>query len=251
MPIFDHSALRLFCAGLLLAIAAGCTAVPDGAEFHDPYEDTNRQIHAFNRGLDRALVRPSSRAYGSVLPEPVERTIGNLAGNLGQPSNVLNDLLQGRIEDAGHNTFRFLINSTIGLGGLFNPADSFGLPERSTDFGETLHVWGAPEGAYLEVPVFGPTTSRDAWGLIIDTALNPTSRLLQGEEGRAAFGITVASGLGRRNAAAGFIDPVLYESADSYAQARLIYLQNRRFELGGPTDEEEFFDPFADADFLD
>ena len=238
-------------AAALVLLLAGCTAVPPGAEFHDPLEDTNRKVHAFNRGVDKALLRPSSQAYGSAVPGVFKRTVDNVAGNLSQPGYMLNDVLQGRIDDAGHNGFRFLINSTIGLGGLFNPADSFGLPARESDFGETLHVWGAQEGAYLELPLLGPSTTRDAWGSAVDTAMNPIRHLLQGDARRGATAITVGSALGERDALASFIDPILYDSADSYAQTRLTYLQNRRFELGGSSAEDDFFDPFADADFLE
>ena len=243
--------MRFVCVGLLLAVGAGCATVPDGAEFHDPYEQTNRKIHAFNRGVDRALLRPSSKAYGAVLPEPVKRSVGNVAGNLSQPSYVLNDLLQGQVEDAGHNIFRFLINSTIGLAGLFDPAESFGLRARESDFGETLHVWGAKEGAYVELPFIGPSTARDGWGTVVDVLINPSTHILSDDARDIAIGASIGSTLGERDALASFIDPILYDSADSYAQARLAYLQNRRFELGGATDEDDFFDPFADADFLE
>lgn len=241
---------RLSCGALLLVLA-GCTAVPDGAQFHDPIEDTNRKVHAFNRGVDKALLRPSSQAYGAAVPGPLKRTVSNVAGNLSQPGYIMNDILQGRVDDAGHNGFRFLINTTIGLGGLFNPADSFGLQARESDFGETLHVWGAEEGAYLELPFLGPSTTRDAWGTVVDTAMNPTRHLTDGNALSATTAVKVGSVLGERDALASFIDPILYESADSYAQTRLTYLQNRRFELGGSSQEDDFFDPFADADFLE
>lgn len=251
MPHTLIMVLRRVGVGCALLGLAACTAVPDGAQFHDPAESTNRSIHAFNRGVDKALLRPSSKAYGSVLPEPVKRSVGNVAGNLNQPGYILNDLLQGRIDDAGHNGFRFLINTTIGLGGLFNPADSFGLPARKSDFGETLHVWGAQEGAYLELPFVGPSTTRDAWGTAVDFVVNPTRHLLEGDARQAATVLSAGSILGERDALSSFIDPILYDSADSYAQTRLTYLQNRRFELGGSDQEDDFFDPFADADLFD
>jgi phospholipid-binding lipoprotein MlaA len=228
---------------------AGCSTTPEGADFNDPFEASNRQTHAFNRGVDRILLRPSSRAYGTVVPKPVQRSVGNLASNLDQPGYVLNDLLQGRVEDAGHNTFRFVINTLVGVGGLFDPATSFGLERRESDFGETLHAWGAQEGVYVELPLLGPSTARDAWGRLIDTAINPVRLATPDDADAAIASISVASIVGDRYARAGFLDPILYESADSYAQARLLYLQNRRFTLGGPPDEEDYFDPFEDPDF--
>ena len=235
-------------AALALAVLAGCSTPPPGAGFNDPYEATNRQTHAFNRGVDRIVLRPSSRAYGTVVPAPVQRSVGNLASNLDQPGYVLNDLLQGRIEDAGHNTFRFLINTVVGVGGLFDPATSFGLERRASDFGETLHAWGAQEGVYVELPLLGPSTARDAWGRLVDAAVNPVRLATPTEADAAITSVSIASTVGDRYARAGFVDGILYESADSYAQARLLYLQNRRFQLDGPPDEEDFFDPFADPD---
>ena len=229
----------------------GCTAAPPNAEFNDPYEQANRNIHAFNRGIDKIVLRPSSQVYGSIVPDPVKTGIGNLASNLNQPGYVLNDLLQGRIEDAGHNTFRFLINTIVGVGGIFNPADSFSLEERDTDFGETLYVWRAEEGVYLELPFLGPSTVRDATGSVVDVVLNPLNTMVGQDQASAVLGVSIASRVGDRYQYSGFVDSILYESADSYAQARLLYLQNRRFDHSGDEDNEEaYFDPFEDK-FID
>ena len=238
-------------AMIILVVLAGCTAVPDGAEFSDPYEQANRKVHSFNTGVDRVLLRPSSQAYGTVIPQPVKQGVTNFASNLNQPGYVVNDVLQGNVEDASHNFFRFLVNTVFGFGGLLNPADSFGLEERSSDFGETLHVWGAEEGNYLELPLLGPSTGRDAVGTVVDIAMNPLNFVLPSEQAAAAAIATGASVVGDRYQYSDFIDSILYESADSYAQARLQYLQNRRFTLAdGSVEEEDYFDPFEDEDFL-
>jgi phospholipid-binding lipoprotein MlaA len=170
---------------------------------------------------------------------------------------VVNNLLQGRIENAGHNTFRLLANLTFGFGGLLDPATSMGLPARDTDFGETLHVWGSGEGAYIEVPLLGPSTQRDTVGDVVDIALNPLGWAEGVGPVALAAGIWLFDGLADRGRFGSAIDDVLYNSADSYAQTRLIYLQNRRFELsrnagrsvgGGlaPGPEGVVVDPYAD-----
>ena len=226
----------LALAGALAACAAdpGATRGPGGV--YDPYEAQNRQMHAFNVALDRTVVRPltggdASEPQGG--PTPIRTGLGNLSDHLDQPRVIVNDVLQGRIGDAGHNSFRFLVNTVFGLGGLFDPASGdFGLEKRDTDFGETLHVWGAGEGAFLMLPVLGPSTQRDFAGDVVDLALNPLGHAMSGEQRRAARAVRLAARLGDRARFGSSVDDVLYGSADSYTQLRLIYLQNRRFELG-------------------
>ncbi len=226
-----------------LALLAGCSVAPQGAEFHDPYEATNRQIHAFNKSLDNAFVRPGGQAT-VMLPEAISAPVLNFADNVSLPGMVLNGVLQADVEGVVHNALRFIINSTIGLGGFFDPAGAIGVTEKSTDFGETLHVWGVPEGAYLELPLLGPSTQRDAAGELADILLNPLAFV--GTPNQLKYGsyARIAEQVIDRGAIGDTIDSVLYESADSYAQARLIYLQNRRFELGQEA-VDAYIDPYA------
>lgn len=234
-------------AGLALLVSAcGPAAVPSGIA--DPNEAHNRQVHEFNRGLDRNLLRPTATTYSRILPEPVETGISNFASNLDAPGDVVNNVLQLRLGKAAENTLRFAINSTIGIGGLFDPATALGVAGDPTDFGETLHVWGAPEGQYVEAPFVGPSTSRDMVGLVVDVALNPVRLALPNPEAGYATVAKISSGLSNRARFSDTVDSILYESADSYAQARLLYLQNRRFELGRDTagGEAGFEDPYAD-----
>ncbi|WP_299685556.1 VacJ family lipoprotein [uncultured Tateyamaria sp.] len=215
---------------------------PDGV--FDPYETQNRKVHAFNRGLDRTLVRPAAIGYSTVLPDEIEDSIGQFASNLGEPSVMVNSLLQGDLRGAGLSTVRFLTNSTLGIFGLADVAAEFNLPEHDTDFGETLHVWGAREGPYLELPVLGPSNVRDTTGMIVDLFTNPLSYVIDEPERYYGTAAGVAAGLSTRGRFTETVDSILYESADSYAQARLIYLQNRRFELGAD-DPGNTIDPFA------
>lgn len=234
------------CAISMAFAVAACTAAPIEVGINDPIESQNRDTHASNRALDKALVSPASKGYGSAIPAPVRKGVSNFASNLNLPGQVLNNLLQFRIENAGHNTFRFLMNTTFGFGGLLDVATEAGLENRSTDFGETLHVWGAPEGAYLELPLVGPSTERHAAGRVVDLLLNPLNFGAEGPLRSAGTGASVAARFGDRYQYSDLIDSVLYESEDSYAQARLLYLQNRRFKLSGG-EQPDYIDPYEDV----
>lgn len=233
----------VLCAGLSACTAPnGYVVGPEG--INDPYEAQNRKVHALNRSLDRNIVRPAGKGYASVLPDEVEDSVGNFSENLDRPSQVVNAVLQGDLAGAGISTGRFLINSVLGIGGLFDVATDFGVVDHDTDFGETLHVWGVPEGAYVELPVLGPSTQRDAVGTVVDLFTNPLRYTLDAPEENYGTAASIASRVGDRGRFADAIDSILYGSADSYAQARLIYLQNRRFELGDESANPEI-DPFA------
>lgn len=245
----DRNARRVFvqiCAVLGLLATAACGPAPTAVGFADPYEAQNRKTHQLNRALDRNLVRPVANLYGTTTPNPVRKGISNFASNLNLPIAVVNNILQFRIEDAGANTMRFLFNSTFGLGGLIDVATEAGLAERRTDFGETLHVWGAPEGNYIELPILGPSTSRDAAGKVVDTLANPLNFVIDGPERNAAVTTGVIARFGDRYEFADLVDQVFYESEDSYAQARLLYLQNRRFQLSGGA-QQDYIDPYEDV----
>lgn len=232
---------------VLLGALAACTTPDQPMEVFDPYEKTNRQIHSFNKGLDRALVRPTSTAYGVVLPRPVRQGVSNFANNIDTPRFIVNDIAQGNVLDAGHNFMRFMVNSTLGLAGIFDPATSFGLETRRTGFGETLHVWGAQEGAYIELPVFGPSNERDAVGTVVDFISNPISGVIDASDDWIPPTSNIMDRVGDRYEFADTIDSLLYESEDSYISGRILYIQNRRFELGRADGQEEF-DPFAEFD---
>jgi len=246
---------RILPFGFLAAFLVGCAAAPDGALINDPYEASNRKIHALNTGLDTALLRPASEVT-EALPDVLTDRVVDFADNLALPGMVVNGLLQGDLEGAISNTFRFVLNTTIGLGGLFDPADEAGLYEKTTDFGQTLSVWGVPEGAYVVLPLLGPSTERDTLGLIVDFAFDPLQFLVPAEAQDLQPYAFVGKKVINRGRFGSTVDSLLYESADPYAQARLLYLQSRRFELGVPVDSaymESSVDPYADpyADFID
>lgn len=240
---------RIRSAGAALFLlslgACGPAVLPDANTIDDPTEAANRAMHDFNVAVDRAIVRPVALGYGTVVPEPVRDGISNAASNLDQPLYVVNNILQLRLDDALRNSFRFLLNSTVGLGGLLDPASGIGLYAEDTDFGETLHVWGVSEGGYVVLPVLGPSTSRDTVGLVVDSVMNPTRMVFDRPESDYVTGANVGDALNTRHEMTGEIDRLYYESADGYAQARLIYLQTRRYELRGD-DAAEYLDPYAD-----
>jgi phospholipid-binding lipoprotein MlaA len=245
---FDRQTLRRpgrrAVSALALLVLAACARGEPGAEINDPYEAANRRTHAFNLALDKALFG-NSEQKGAIPRIPVPITIGfsNFSANLGMPSNILNSLLQAKPGPALQNTFRFAINTTVGVGGIFDPAGAIGIDADPADFGETLHVWGVPQGAYLEVPVWGPSTERDWAGTVVDLAINPINTVLQWPESGYATVVILTGKAGNRQRFADTYESILYESADSYAQARLLYLQNRDFDLGI---EEDVIDPYED-----
>ncbi len=244
---------KIGAIGLVGLLAACAQPAPGPSGFHDPNEPRNRKIHDFNRKVDQAVLRPASGAYGSTIPKPVRTGVSNFSSNLGLPSAVLNNLLQADLRGAVHNTTRFFINSTVGLGGLFDPASGAKVYEVEADFGGTLAKWGFAEGAYVELPLAGPSTNRDAVGLLVDLVTDPVGQVLPRGEKYIATTTTVLDAMNSRYTFTDTVDSVLYESADSYAQLRLFYLQNRRFELGEEASadgvdpySDPYFDPYED-----
>lgn len=242
--------IKVLARGLGVIVVVGslaaCTPAPTPTGFDDPNEAQNRKVHAVNRTLDRTVLRPVSAAYGKSAPGPARKAFSNFSENLSLPGVVVNNLLQFRIEEAGANAFRFLLNSTFGFGGLMDVATEAGIAENSSDFGETLYVWGVGEGKYVELPLLGPSTSRAVAGRVVDILTNPLN-LVSDDEIRAVGALS--GGFARvddRYTFGDLVDQVLYESADSYAQARLLYLQNRRFKLSGEAQLDDI-DPYEEV----
>lgn len=240
-PLFLLSALAL--TGL--AACTNPTAEQRASdEPFDPNEKANRKMHQFNLAVDKKLFRPASTGYTSFIPDPFIDSIGTFTDNLSMPRVMVNGLLQGDIQTAALALSRFAINSTVGFGGLADVASELEIPRVDADFGQTLHVWGFKEGAYMELPFFGPSNERDAIGMAMDLLTNPLSYYVHNP---IKFGAVfeVVDRMGDRGRYAATVDSILYESADSYAQARLIYLQNRRFELEG-SGNDDYSDPYTD-----
>ncbi len=239
---------------VMLAILLSACATSDVAQrsaggVFDPYETTNRKVHALNLQIDKTFFRPASKSYVHVIPEPMVTSFSFFSQNLSMPGNVVDALLQGDLRTAGNGLLRFVINSTVGFAGLADPATDFKIPQVDTDFGETLHVWGFGEGPYVELPLLGPSTRRDAVGIFVDFFTNPLGYATNQPIDNISIWAEVLERMGDRGNYSDTVDSILYESADSYAQARIIYLQNRRFELAGDDADaylDLYDDPYAD-----
>ena len=235
-------------AVLVAFLALSACTVPEGYVardgINDPFEQQNRNVHDFNKAIDRGVLRPLSRGYNQTVPDEMKMMVNNFSANLATPGKVVNNLLQGDFESALSNTTRFFLNTTLGFAGLVDVGQIADVQEVDADFGQTLHVWGFGEGAYLEMPIRGPATQRDAVGRIVDMFTNPLSFALSDSQNQVRIGARALDVVGDRGRFGDTIDSVLYDSADSYAQSRLIYLQSRRFALGrsGSPDYDDPYD---------
>ncbi len=245
MPRLSPS-FRASVAALSLFGITACSTGPTGPDgINDPLEPANRVIHSVNKGLDQIIVKPASQVYAAALPDPVEDMVANAASNLGEPGDAVNHLLRGDLEGVLVAIGRFGINSTIGIVGLFDPATGLGMAAQPTTFGDTLHKWGVGEGVYVELPLLGPSTARDALGVVVDTMIDPVNNLVGNPEADYVLVTRVLETVDRRHRYSFVVDGVLYESADSYAAARNAYLQNRRAALNQEINEADIEDPFA------
>ncbi len=248
MPISGHIRSGRFLAPVFLVLAltlSACATPPRQTGINDPYEASNRKVHAFNKSLDRTILKPASGVYGAATRGPISKGVSNFSANMSLPGVMVNDLLQLNLTEFFGNSFRFAMNTTVGLGGLFDVATQNGLPEYDTDFGETLYVWGLPEGKLLELPVYSARTQRETVGLAVDFVIDPMNFILPGNYRTIGTVSHVLNSLGNRDKFSNIIESVLYGSADSYAQSRLLYLQKRRFKLYGGLNENNLEDPYA------
>ncbi len=241
-PIF-----RITLALLALSLVSACATPPRPVGINDPHEPFNRGVHNFNKAFDSAIFGPAAKAYGNGIPEPVRARVQDFATNTSLPSIIVNQLLQGKLDDAGHNFTRFLLNTTLGIGGLFDLASDVGLEERTTDFGETLHVWGVKEGNYVVMPFFGPSTGRDAVGTVVDFFTNPLSYSLPSPEKYTPTMASIVARFGDRYTYASTIDDLMYNSEDPYSTMRLFYLDARRYELSGGESGDDLYDIYEEA----
>jgi phospholipid-binding lipoprotein MlaA len=248
LQIMKLYSLRAIMSVAALALLAACSVPPSKTAVYDPDEAENRKVHNFNKALDSKLVAPIARGYGATVPLQADRAISNVAENLAIPGEIVNSFLQFNMEDVVTNTIRFATNTILGVGGIFDTATFLGMEEDvDTDFGETLAVYGFPEGKYLEVPVYGPRTERETYGIVVDFFLDPVGNFLPSDARKVTFPLYVVDKVGDRNEYDDAINGILYESEDSYVAARSLYLQNRRFKIGSSADNlEDLEDPYAD-----
>ena len=194
---------------------------------YDPWEPYNRKVHRFNDVVDRAVARPLARAYVNVVPRFARTGVSNFFSNLRAPVTITNQLLQGHPDDAWDTLGRFLMNSTFGIGGLFDPASKAMVPKRSEDFGQTLGAWGWRRSRYVELPFFGPRTVRDVFGLAGDIPLSPVRQI---ELDKARIGLQGLQLVDMR-AQLMAVDSLRDTAVDEYALTRDAWLQRRNYQI--------------------
>jgi len=256
MPTNLHRLACLIAAAVLAATISGCATPPDRSDpeayaeyqaINDPLEPLNRTVFGFNQAIDAMFLRPLADFYRLLLPPPLREGVHNILSNLRSPVVLANDLLQGEFERAGTTTGRFLINSTLGVGGLADWASDFGLPHHNEDFGQTLAVWGSPEGPFLMLPLVGPSNPRDAVGIAVDSlildpfgllgTLNMDTQWMR-TLSYARLGMTI---IDARSQNTEELDDLQKSSLDFYAALRSLYRQYRLAEIwqGQPPPGEE------------
>jgi len=250
---FEHiRALGLLvaaCCLLLGRAAPGATstdpifddpvATPATAPVSDPLEPANRVVFSVNQQFDHWFFDPVTRAYAFLVPTPARQAVRHVLANLDAPAVFVNDLLQLEPVDAGVTALRFVVNSTVGVAGLWDPAKHIGLEEHVSDFGQTLALCGIPSGPYLIFPITGPTTVRDGTGYLVDLLLRPTTYLFVLAPPAALVSVTGLSvgidqgtvGIAARDEHAAELRALEASAMDYYAAMRSAYEQNRQAEI--------------------
>lgn len=198
-----------------------------GSESYDPWEKYNRRVYAFNLVIDRILAKPLAKTYVKVVPEPARNGVTNFFNNLSQPLTIVNALLQGKGNVAAQSVGRFALNTTVGIGGIFDPATRAHLPNRREDLGQTLGVWGWKHSRYLQLPLFGPSTVRDAIGILGNAPLSPLRYVGDANAGIFLRGLQLADLRTRLFP----LDNLLVGASDEYALVRDSWLQRRDYQI--------------------
>lgn len=243
MNKFETFSRLVLVLGALIALSACSTLTktddPTEQISSDPFSSWNRGVYKFNDGVDKVALRPVAKAYHAVVPDPAERSVGRFFSNLGEPLNIVNNLLQGKVDGALSSTYRFAVNSTIGLFGLFDVAKSYDVTESKEDFGQTLASWGVKPGPYLMLPLLGPTNLRDGFGRITDTAVfYPINEI--SDDSAVRTGLNALSIIDTRAGLLG-TDDLLGRQLDPYLFLKEAYDKNRLSVVydGAPPEQSE------------
>ena len=244
--------IAFVAAGSFAALSA-CTSTGADAtstSVYDPFEDWNRGVYAFNDGIDRAVLEPVAKGYRAVTVEPVRQGVSNFLSNLNQPVVFANTVLQGKPGASLDTVTRFVMNSTVGIAGIFDVATPLNVPKHNEDFGQTLGVWGVPNGPYLVLPLMGSSNLRDVAGRGVDTAFNPLNYAeFEGDtEFRVATGI-----VGVIAARENLIEAVevLRDQPEPYVALRRNYTQQRAAAIRDGREQEDPFKDLPDFDDYD
>tara|TARA_B100002051_G_C16733343_1_gene639639 strand:+ start:2204 stop:2989 length:786 start_codon:yes stop_codon:yes gene_type:complete len=207
-------------------------------EIYDPFEPVNRAIFSFNNVADRVVLEPVAKGYKK-LPSPIQSGISNFLSNLRAPLVVVNQLLQGQGENAIQSSGRFIINSTVGLLGIFDVAEKIGIEEKEEDFGQTLATWGVGDGFYIVLPLFGPSNMRDTSGMLITMVTDPINAYAVSEgEAWLVPMRTAANAVDQRSKIIDEVNALRDNSVDYYAAVRSSYYQNRKAAIANLDDSE-------------
>lgn len=249
-----HTAIAA-CAVVVLASCASLPEDPDAraaqAEANDPFQPFNRTMFAFNKAVDDAVLEPVAQVYADVVPDPARNAVGNVLNNLSEPITLMNDLLQGEFVRARETTVRFVFNSTIGLGGMVDFIGEVGIKRHKEDFGQTLAVWGVPEGPYLILPLLGPSNFRDLAGYAVDSFADPVNRTFRGHDTKwAPYARTGISVIHTRAELLGQLEELERTSVDYYTTIRSVYRQRRQGAIlnGTPAPADKLFGPDGTVD---
>ncbi len=209
----------------------------------DPWEGFNRKMFAVNDAMDRNFIVPVAKGYRAVTHKKQRKGIRNFLANARMPVIFVNDLLQGEVKRAGETMGRFMINSTVGFGGMGDPAERLGIPQHSEDFGQTLAVWGAPSGPYVVLPFFGPSSVRDGFGAAVDTGIDPAFWVRTDAAQLFRFSRAGMTAVSVREPLIEPLDEIRTNSLDYYASLRSFYMQSRKREIAnGRTNFEDLPD---------
>ncbi len=241
--VYQNKILKTCSASFYFSILllAGCASTNGSiVSTDDPYEEVNRSVFYFNEGLDDYVGEPVSSAYDFITPNFVQIGVGNFFNNLKDINVILNDLMQGKLLQAGEDTGRFLLNTSAGLGGILDIATHVGLEKHDEDFAQTLGVWGVPKGPYLVLPIVGPATSRGIPGMVFDAAANPATYI--------PIPIRSLEMLNMRANAKGTLKVIDEGALDPYLFTRESFLQSREHLV---TDGQSELEDDLDIDALD
>jgi phospholipid-binding lipoprotein MlaA len=237
---------RLVAVALALGLS-GCASIPPEQRVEsDPWEPMNRSLFSVNITIDKVTTKPLAKGYRAIIPGPARKGVSNFFRNLIAPRSAINNFLQGKPGRGASELGRFLINSTIGLGGLIDIATASGLEEYREDFGQTAAVWGIPDGPYVMLPILGPQTLRDAILSPVDIVVDP---LFQYDNTSVRDKLYVLRLIDLRYRLL-TTDKFLDDSKNPYVTLRESYLQNREFEVfdGDPPVDDDFFDEFLEEE---
>ncbi len=225
----------LLKVGLVCGILGIAGTIQASEPVVDPWEGFNRKVYSFNDTLDTYLLKPVAQGYKKITPDPVEAGVSNFFSNLLEIRNIVNDVLQGKLKQAANDSGRFVVNTTVGIVGLFNVADDFGLPKNDgEDFGQTLAVWGVGEGHFIVLPFFGPSTLRDAASMPANSFLSPVGEV---DHVPTRNSLYLTQQLDRRSR---LLDAETLISGDKYVFMRDAYLQRREFLIQDGQVEDDF-----------